>query len=215
MTALTGLKLTAAQKPTQMSPIQQRRNKLAKRLWEQMELARAQQTGSTFAPTKFRTITDANTGQRKTVEMNKRVKAWWFVADSGKLVLSVRYGTKVLELANSSASQYVAFMTYGIDTGKTTTSVVPLYGQTGGGTSMTTGNISNNFGRTYNFNSTTTQMPTYGVVGAMPVKRTECFASMCVRFNERTAFACAVVMLKSLRSIALLGTSCFAFDAWY
>ena len=99
MTALTGLKLTATQKPTQMSPIQQRRNKLAKRLWEQMELARAQQTGSTYAPTKFRTITDANTGQRKTVEMNKRVKAWWFVADSGKLVLSVRYGTKVLELA--------------------------------------------------------------------------------------------------------------------
>ena len=99
MTALTGLKLTAAQKPTQMSPVQQRRNKLAKRLWEQMELAKAQQTGGTFAPTKFRSITDAETGQRKQVETNKRVKAWWFVADSGKLVLSVRYGTKVLELA--------------------------------------------------------------------------------------------------------------------
>lgn len=27
------------------------------------------------------------------------MKAWWFVADNGKLVLSVRYGTKVLELA--------------------------------------------------------------------------------------------------------------------
>lgn len=99
MTALTGLKLTAAQKPTQMSPIQQRRNKLAKRLREQMELARAQQTGSTFAPTKFRSVKDATTGERKQVETNKRVKAWWFVADSGKLVLSVRYGTKVLELA--------------------------------------------------------------------------------------------------------------------
>ena len=99
MTALTGLKLTAAQKPTQMSPIQQRRNKLAKRLWEQAELARAQQTGGTFAPKKFRSITDANTGQRKQVETNKRVKAWWFVADNGKLVLSVRYGTKILELA--------------------------------------------------------------------------------------------------------------------
>jgi len=92
MTALTGLKLTAAQKPTQMSPIQQRRNKLAKRLWEQMELAKAQQTGSTFAPKKFRSITDANTGERKQVEMNKRVKAWWFVGDNGKLA-------KVLELA--------------------------------------------------------------------------------------------------------------------
>ena len=99
MTALNGLKLTAAQKPTQMSPIQQRRNKLAKRLWEQMELAKAQQTGATFAPTKFRSVKDANTGERKQVETNKRVKAWWFVGDNGKLVLSVRYGTKVLELA--------------------------------------------------------------------------------------------------------------------
>ncbi len=99
MTALTGLKLTAAQKPTQMPPVQQRRNKMAKRLWEQMELARAQQTGSTFAPTKFHSVKDVATGERKQVETNKRVKAWWFVADNGKLVLSVRYGTKVLELA--------------------------------------------------------------------------------------------------------------------
>jgi hypothetical protein len=82
-----------------MLPVQQRRNKLAKRLWEQMELAKAQQTGTQFIATKFRTITDNETGLRKQVETNKRVKAWWFVADSGKLSLSVRYGTKVLELA--------------------------------------------------------------------------------------------------------------------
>ena len=99
MTALTGLKLTAAQKPTQMSPVQQRRNKLAKRLWEQAELAKAQQTGGTFAPKKFRSITDATTGERKQVEQSKRIKQWWFVGDNGKLVLSVRYGTKLLELA--------------------------------------------------------------------------------------------------------------------
>ena len=43
--------------------------------------------------------TDAETGVRKQVETNKRVKAWWFVTDAGKLTLSVRYGTKVLELA--------------------------------------------------------------------------------------------------------------------
>jgi hypothetical protein len=108
MTALTGLKLTAAQKPTQMPPVQQRRNKLAKRLWEQVELARAQQVGGTFAPTKFRTITDAATGERKQVEMNKRVKAWWFTADNGKLALCVRYGTKVLELAKGKYAVEVA-----------------------------------------------------------------------------------------------------------
>ena len=99
MTALAGLKLTTAQKPTQMSPVQQRRNKLAKRLWEQAELAKAQQAGTTFAPTRFRSVVQNDTGQRKQVEVAKRIKQWWFVADNGKLVLSVRYGTKVLELA--------------------------------------------------------------------------------------------------------------------
>jgi hypothetical protein len=107
MTALTGLKLTAAQKPTQMTPIQQRRNKLAKRLWEQAELAKAHLSGTQFAPTRFRTVTGAD-GVRKSVEVGKRVKAWWFTADNGKLALCVRYGTKVLELAKGKYAVEVA-----------------------------------------------------------------------------------------------------------
>ncbi len=99
MNALNGLKLVGAQKPTQLPTIQQRRNKLVKRLWEQIELAKAQQAGTSFAPTRFRSVVQNDTGLRKQVEVPKRVKAWWFVADNGKLVLSVRYGTKVLELA--------------------------------------------------------------------------------------------------------------------
>lgn len=99
MTALATLKLTAQQKPTHITPVQVRRNKLAKRLWEQMELAKAQQAGTTFAPTKLRSVRDTETGFRKQVETNKRVKAWWFTADNGKLALSVRYGTRVLEIA--------------------------------------------------------------------------------------------------------------------
>lgn len=99
MTSLSGLKLTAAHRPTQMPPVQQRRNKLAKRIWEQMELAKAQQAGGTFAPTRFRSVVQNDTGQRRQVEVAKRIKQWWFVAENGKLNLSVRYGTKVLELA--------------------------------------------------------------------------------------------------------------------
>jgi hypothetical protein len=99
MTTMSTLKLTAAQKPTQTSAVQQRRNKLAKRLLEQIELAKAQQMGTHYTATKLRTVLDNETGLRKQVEMSKRVKAWWFVADNGKLSLSVRYGTKVLELA--------------------------------------------------------------------------------------------------------------------
>jgi hypothetical protein len=101
MTTLATLKLTAAQKPFNISQVQQRRNKLVKRLWEQAELAKAQQAGSQFAPIKFRTLTDRETGERKQVETSKRVKAWWFTGENGKLSLSVRYGTKVLELAKN------------------------------------------------------------------------------------------------------------------
>ncbi len=99
MSALAGLKLTAQQKPTHITPIQVRRNKLAKRIWEQMELAKAQQAGTTFAPTKLRSVRDSETGIRKQVETHKRVKAWWFTADNGKLALSVRYGARILEIA--------------------------------------------------------------------------------------------------------------------
>jgi hypothetical protein len=99
MSALNGLKLVGTQKPTQLPAVQQRRNKLAKRLWEQIELAKAQQAGTTFAPTRFRSVVQNDTGLRRQVEVPKRVKAWWFVAENGKLALSVRYGTKLIELA--------------------------------------------------------------------------------------------------------------------
>jgi hypothetical protein len=69
------------------------------RLWEQCELAKAQAAGSTFTPVKFRSVVENDTGIRRQVEMPKRVKPWWFVTDAGKLALSVRYGTKLLELA--------------------------------------------------------------------------------------------------------------------
>jgi hypothetical protein len=99
MATLATLKLSAAIKPTHMPAVQVRRNKLACRLWEQTELAKAQQAGTHFSPTKFRNIADPETGLRKQVEVNKRVKQWWFTADNGKLALSVRYGAKLLELA--------------------------------------------------------------------------------------------------------------------
>ena len=99
MATLATLKLSTAVKPTHMPAVQVRRNKLAKRLWEQAELAKAQQAGTQFTPTKFRTVVENDTGLRKQVEVNKRIKQWWFTTDSGKLALSVRYGARLLKLA--------------------------------------------------------------------------------------------------------------------
>ena len=103
MTVLANLKLTNTRKPTQQPAIVQSRNKLAKRIWEQMELARAQQSGTTYASKQLKTVTDVE-GNRKTVEVNKRIKPWWFVAETGALCMYVRYGSKVMELAKGKTT---------------------------------------------------------------------------------------------------------------
>ena len=38
------------------------------------------------------------------MEVTKRVKQWWFVAESGKLVLNIRYGARLIELAKGKSS---------------------------------------------------------------------------------------------------------------
>ncbi|MEY4567868.1 MAG: hypothetical protein RLY14_2838 [Planctomycetota bacterium] len=96
---LAGLKLTAAQKSTSINPTQLRRNKMSRRLKEQIQMAKALADGSPFCASKFRTIIDSETGLRKQVEVPKRVKAWWFTAENGKTAITVRYGARVLELA--------------------------------------------------------------------------------------------------------------------
>jgi hypothetical protein len=105
---LTLLKLTDARKPTQLSQVVQRRNKLIKRIWQQTELARAQASGTQFTVTRFRSMTDVQTGGRKLVEMSVRVKPWWFTTENGKLALSVHYGSRVLEIAPKKFAVEVA-----------------------------------------------------------------------------------------------------------
>lgn len=108
MSAFNGLKLVAAKRPQAAAPIVQRRNKLSNLLWEQIELARATAEGRIYAPVKLRSITNKATGERTRVEAVKRVKQWWFVADTGRVCIQVRYGTRVLELAKGKNSIEVA-----------------------------------------------------------------------------------------------------------
>ena len=108
MTALANLKLVAAKRPVQLSPVVQRRNKVAKRIFEQIELAKAKQDGKVYSPTRLRTVKDEETGLNKTVQVPKRLKEWWFTADSGKLCVSLRYGAKVIEIAKGKTAVELA-----------------------------------------------------------------------------------------------------------
>ncbi len=101
MTTLSTLKLTNTKKPNTASPTQTSRLKLSKRLWEQIELARAEKLGTTFSVKRFRSYTERDTGIRKQIETHKTIKAWWFNADNAKLSLQIRYGTSVIELVKN------------------------------------------------------------------------------------------------------------------
>ena len=108
MNALANLKLVVAKRSTTQSPAQQRRSKLCKKLHEQMQLATAQAEGRVYAPAKFKTVTDTETGAKRSIETVKKVKQWWWTDGDGKLNLSVRYGAKVLELAKGKNAIEIA-----------------------------------------------------------------------------------------------------------
>ena len=107
MATLASLKLVAAKKPVNLPPVVHRRNKLSSKVYEQIQLARSQNEGTAFAPTRTKTVTNAE-GQRVQLTQPKRVKPWWFVAENGKCCIAIRYGSKVLELAKGKTAIEVA-----------------------------------------------------------------------------------------------------------
>jgi len=108
MAVLSSLKLVAAKRPNQVPPVLQRRNKLVKRIWEQIQLATAAAEGKQYSPTQMHTVVDEETGQKKTVEIPKRVKPLWYVTDTGKLCISLKYGAKVVEFAKGKTAVELA-----------------------------------------------------------------------------------------------------------
>jgi hypothetical protein len=108
MNKLDGLKLVEVKKPTNMPSVVIRRNKLASKVWEQLQLAKSQIEGTQFVVKKYRSFTDKETGLRKQVEVPKRIREWWFKNEQGKVCVAIKYGTRVLELAKGKNSIEVA-----------------------------------------------------------------------------------------------------------
>ena len=105
---ISELKLVADKKPRNMPVIVVRRNKLAAKLWEQIQLAKSQIDGTPFVIHKFRSVRDPETGVKKQVEVPKRIKPWWFQSEAGKVCIAIRYGSYTLELAKGMSSIEVA-----------------------------------------------------------------------------------------------------------
>ena len=108
MSILSNLKIVTSKKSKGLPPLIQRRNKLSNKLYEQIQLAQAQKEGRTYAPVRLKSVIDKETGERRMVERAKRVREWWYVSDTGKINVVVKYGSKQIELSKGKNAVEVA-----------------------------------------------------------------------------------------------------------
>ncbi len=109
MTALAKLKLVSVTSGL-TSPATMRRAKLTGKIQAQISLAKAAIAGDVFTAKRVKFVTDQASGERRSVEVESRVKPWWFSSANGKLALSLRYGAKVLEIQKGKNAIEVADM---------------------------------------------------------------------------------------------------------
>ena len=113
MTILNTLKLVEFKPHNAGGRIQTRRRKLAEKIDQQIMLA----NDAAYHPTKLVWVKDEN-GSEQRREVPKRVKRWWIQNVDGTVQLTIRYGSKALELAKgksaiecASASEVAAVLT--------------------------------------------------------------------------------------------------------
>ena len=103
MSFIAKLKLVTSKRERNLSPVLMRRQKLATKIEEQLDLARCQKNGTLYAPKRLKTVTNES-GERVVVETTKRVKEWFWTTSNNKINLSIRYGSKTLALNAKGAN---------------------------------------------------------------------------------------------------------------
>ena len=109
MSALSKLKLVAAH-AEKKTPMTMRRAKLTGKIENQIAAAKAAIEGRTFTATRVKLVQDSESGSRRQVQNDVRVKPWWWKAANGKFVLALRYGAKPIELAKGKNAIEVGSM---------------------------------------------------------------------------------------------------------
>ena len=104
MTIIASLKVTNVNRPRQQPAIVQRRNKLINALHDQLELARAEAEGREYLKTRRRHVKNPVTGEYAETLVSRRPRAWFWIADDGKVYISLRYGTRVIEIAKGKSA---------------------------------------------------------------------------------------------------------------
>ena len=110
MSILKTLSYTIVTKKTAATPEVNRRNKLIVHLQEQLGMARAEISGTTYIVKKRRWELTED-GRKLLVERDKRLKKWYSTYNDGTIVLTIRWGSKLLEIERGKAGIVLADIT--------------------------------------------------------------------------------------------------------
>lgn len=102
MSVLDKMKIVAITPTRALSVKQERRNKLVRKLEEQLKLG-----GPAYDRTRFHWHTDEN-GDRKHITRSVRLREWWVVLPTGSIQFGLRYGTTPLEIQKGRNAVEVA-----------------------------------------------------------------------------------------------------------
>lgn len=101
-TALSTLKFVSAKRLVgSTDPVQFRRQKMLRKLDEQIAMAQAMAEGRSYSVTRMKRVRDTETGLKRVVEASGSVRQWWFVSENGKVAVQLRYGSKVIMLTKN------------------------------------------------------------------------------------------------------------------
>ena len=64
--------------------------------------------GATYVAKRIRSVKDRITGEVQSVEQTRKVRPFWFRAESGKTCVQLKYGTRVLDFSKGKNSVEVA-----------------------------------------------------------------------------------------------------------
>ena len=93
MALLKLLKLSPYNPTNRNNSFLKRRRKLIAKIDEQILIA----TDSSYKPTKIKWVQNKDGTERK-LEIQKRIRLWWCEQQGGTILLTIRYGNKVIEL---------------------------------------------------------------------------------------------------------------------
>ena len=91
MIQLADVKLVSAVRPTFQDPVALKRTKFISRVSEQLEIANLLMKGEQIPFTSFH--------DPVSLKRPRKVSPWWWIDKDGKYLMTIKYGSKVIELA--------------------------------------------------------------------------------------------------------------------